>query len=62
MRRLLSLLALLVAGCVAYSPPLDEKAAAKPGVAYLGGIFLDVSTTLPKSGRSASPTRTSTPA
>ena len=48
MRRLLCLLALFIAGCVAYSPPLDEKASARPGMAYLGGIFVDVSTTLPK--------------
>jgi len=48
MRRLLALLPVLIAGCVAYSPALDQKAAAKPGMAYLGGIFVDISTTLPK--------------
>ncbi len=48
MSRLVALAAVLIAGCVAYSPPLDEKAGAKPGMAYLGGIFVDASTTLPK--------------
>jgi len=48
MRRLLCLFALLLAGCVAYSPALDPKAEAKPGMAYIAGIFTDVSTSLSK--------------
>ena len=48
MKRFIAVAAVFIAGCVAYSPPLDEKAGAKAGMAYLGGIFLDVSTTLPK--------------
>ena len=41
---LAGLVTLLVAGCVAYSPVVDSQATVKPGMAYLTGIFTDVST------------------
>ena len=49
MKRLIAIAAVFIAGCVGYTPPLDQKVVAKPGMAYIAGIFTDVSTTLSKS-------------
>ena len=43
LRKLVLLVAALVAGCVAYSPTIDKAAAPKPGMAYLAGVFVDTS-------------------
>jgi hypothetical protein len=47
-RSLTAAAAALIAGCVAYTPVVQTTANPKPGMAYLTGLYIDASTTLPK--------------
>lgn len=41
MRALAAWVALVLAGCVAYSPVVETTSTHKPGMAYLAGVFVD---------------------